>query len=372
MQRLESLDVFRGLTIAGMILVSTPGTWEAVYPQLEHALWNGWTVADLVFPFLLFAMGAAVPFALARRRGTSSLPRHVLRRAVLLFALGLALNAIETPHLSSASLATFRIPGVLQRIALVYLVVSWLTERTSTRIQVGVAIGALFGYWAVIALTPVPGCAAPVLSGECNIGSFIDRVVFGRHMLHPTWDPEGLLSTVPAISTALAGVFAGELLRAPAVRHRTATLFAAGVTATLVALAWHRLFPINKNLWTSSFALLSAGFGAQLLAACHWALDVRGWRGWSWPFVACGRNALAGYFLSVGTDSVLTRWVVTIGAERASLKAFLYHSLFSSWMVGRGRCCSAETASLAYALTYVALWALVLGEMHRRRLYIGI
>src|SRR6185436_15459603 len=157
MERLESLDVFRGLTIAGMILVSTPGTWEAVYPQLEHAAWNGWTVADLVFPFLLFAMGAAVPFALARRRGRASLRRHVLRRAVILFGLGLLLNAIEA--VPSLSLATFRIPGVLQRIALVYVIVSWLTENTSTRTQVGVALGTLVGYWAVLVLTPVPGCA---------------------------------------------------------------------------------------------------------------------------------------------------------------------------------------------------------------------
>src|SRR5262245_45946449 len=190
-----------------MILVSTPGTWEAVHPWLEHAPWNGWTLADLVFPFLLFAMGAAVPFALERRRGRQSLRRHVIRRAMLLFALGLLLNAIETPP--PLSLATFRIPGVLQRIALVYLAVSWLTERTSTRTQVAVAIGALLGYWAAIAWIPVPGCARPTLSGECNIGSFIDRLVFGRHLLYPTWDPEGLLSTVPAIATALFGVFAG-------------------------------------------------------------------------------------------------------------------------------------------------------------------
>jgi predicted acyltransferase len=370
MRRLESLDVFRGLTIAGMILVSTPGTWEAVYPQFEHAPWNGCTLADLVFPFLLFAMGAAVPFALARRRGTTSLRRHVLRRAAMLFLLGLVLNAIETPP--PLLFATFRIPGVLQRIALVYLVVSWLTERASLRTQAAVAAGALVAYWAVIVLTPVPGCRAPTLSGECNVGSFIDRSLFGRHMLHPAWDPEGLLSTVPAIATALAGVFAGEWLKESSARHRTTTLFAAGVAATLAALAWHRVFPINKNLWTSSFALLSAGFAAQLLAVCHWVLDIQGWRVWSWPFIAFGRNPLAGYFLSVGIDSVLTRWIVWIGAERTSLKAFLYHKLFTSWMVGRGHCCSAETASLAYAVAYVALWALVLSEMHRRRLYIGI
>src|SRR6266850_765556 len=362
--RLESLDVFRGLTIAGMILVSTPGTWEAVYPQLEHAPWNDWTFADLVFPFLLFAMGAAVPFALARRRGRQSVRRHVLRRAAILFALGLLLNAIESA--APLSLATFRIPGVLQRIALVYLAVSWLTERTSTRTQIAIAIAALLGYWAAMTWIPVPGCARPTLSAECNIGSFIDRYVFGRHMLYPTWDPEGLLSTVPAIATALFGVFAGDWLNAPSARHRRLTLFGAGVVATLVALAWHRVFPINKNLWTSSFAFFTAGLAAQAIAVCHWLLDVRRWRAWSRPFVAFGRNPLAGYFLSVGLDSVLTRWSTP---QHVSLKAVLYRTLFASWLRG---CCGAEAASLAYALIYVALWALVLGEMHRRRIYIGI
>jgi len=368
MQRLESLDVFRGLTIAGMILVSTPGTWDTVYSELEHAAWNGWTLADLVFPFLLFAMGAAVPFALARRRGTRSVRHHVIRRAAILFALGLLLNAIEAaPPLS---LATFRIPGVLQRIALVYLAVSWLTERTSTRTQIGVAIAALLGYWAAIVFVPVPGCESPTMSAECNIGSFIDRHVFARHMAYGIWDPEGLLSTIPAVATALFGVFAGDWLKEPGARHRTATLFAAGAGAALVALMWDRVFPINKNLWTSSFALFTAGLAAQVLAACHWLLDVQGWRTWSRPFVAFGRNPLAGYFLSVGGDSILTRWIVSVGTEYASsLKGFVYRVLFASWAT---RCCGGETASLAYALAYVAVWALVLGEMHRRRIYVGI
>ena len=368
MQRLESLDVFRGLTIAGMILVSTPGTWDTVYPALEHAAWNGWTLADLVFPFLLFAMGAAVPFALARRRGILSVRRHVIRRAAILFALGLLLNAIQAP--APLSLATFRIPGVLQRIALVYLAVSALTERTSTRTQIVVSIAALLGYWAAIGLVPVPGCETPSLSAECNIGSFIDRHVFGRHMAYPDWDPEGLFSTVPAIATALFGVFAGNWLKAPRARHRTLSLFAAGAVAIAIALAWDRVFPINKNLWTSSFALFTGGLAAQVLTACHWLLDVHRWRAWSLPFIAFGRNPLAGYFLSVGTDSILTRWSVPLAGDYGtSLKGLLYRNLFASWAE---RCCGGEAASLAYALAYVAVWALVLGEMHRRRIYIGI
>src|SRR4051812_643501 len=155
-ERLDSLDVFRGLAIAAMILVSTPGSWSAVYTPLDHAAWNGWTPTDLVFPFLLFAMGAAVPFALVRRRGTPRrVRRHVLRRAAVLFFLGLLLNAIEMPP--PLQLATFRIPGVLQRIAIVYAAIAALTERTSWRTQVAVATALLVGYWGLLTFVPVPG-----------------------------------------------------------------------------------------------------------------------------------------------------------------------------------------------------------------------
>jgi predicted acyltransferase len=364
-ERLESLDVFRGITIAAMILVSTPGTWTAVYPPLDHALWNGWTPTDLVFPFLLFAMGAAVPFALARRRETSGrVHTHVIRRALILFALGLALNAIETAP--PIHWTTFRIPGVLQRIAIVYASVAWLTGRTPTRTQVAAAATALLGYWAAMALVPVPGVGPGVLTPAGNLASFVDRRLLGRHLLQPLSDPEGLLSTVPAIATALCGVFAGRWLTAQAADDRARWIWVAGAAATAVGLLWGRLFPINKNLWTSSFALLSAGLAAQALALCHWMIDVRGWRAWSSPFVAFGRNPLAGYSLSVGFDSVLTHWILRNGL---SLKGYAYRGLFASPMA---RCCSAESASLAYAVLYVAVWTLVLTAMHRRRIYIGV
>jgi len=368
--RLDSLDVFRGLTVAAMILVSTPGTWSAVYTPLEHADWNGWTPTDLVFPFFLFAMGAAVPFAMTRRRGSSSstaapagrwsaVRRHVVRRAVILFALGLVLNAIETaPPIDPA---TFRIMGVLQRIAVVYLAVAWLTERTSRRTQAALVVGSLAGYWAALTLIPVPqGVTLPGL---------VDRAVFGRHVLARWGDPEGLLSTIPSIATALAGVFAGEWLKEPRRAHRSASLWAAGVATTLVGLAWDRVFPINKNLWTSSFAMFTAGLAAQVLALCHWMLDARParrWRAWSAPLAAFGRNALAAYFLSVGLDALLTRWTVESGA---TLKSAIYRAAFASWIAP---CCGAEAASLAYAIAYVVLWTIVLMEMRRRRMFIGI
>jgi predicted acyltransferase len=358
--RLESLDVLRGLTIAGMILVSTPGTWTAVYAPLDHAAWHGWTPTDLVFPFLLFAMGAAVPFALARRRGLSRPVRsHIVRRAAILFLLGIVLNAIETPP--PLQLETFRIPGVLQRIAIVYAAVAWLTEQTSRRTQMAVAAALLAGYWLLLIAVPVPEVGAGVLTPLGNLSSFVDRWLLGRHLLTPQYDPEGLLSTLPAIATALCGVFAGDWLMERRAPHQTLWLLGAGTAAALLGLAWGRVLPINKNLWTSSFAIFSAGLAAVTLAGCHWLIDTAGWRAWSQPFAAYGRNPLAAYFLSVGFDSALTRWLFRNGE---SLKGAVYRALFASWLR------PAEAASLGYAIAYVVLWAAVMIELQRRRLFI--
>jgi predicted acyltransferase len=365
--RLDSLDAFRGLTIAAMILVSTPGTWDAVYWPLDHALWNGWTLADLVFPFLLFAMGAAVPVALARRRRTPKhLWRHVIRRALVLFGLGLALNALDPS--AQFGVSTFRILGVLQRIAIVYVVVAWLTERTSPRTQAIVAAVALLGYWAAMTLISVPGVGPGLLTPNGNLAAYIDRVLLGRHLVHMTWDSEGLLSTIPAVVTSLIGVLTGRwLMRSPRPPHESVWLFVAGLGIAAIGLLWDRTFPINKNLWTSSFVMLSGGLAVAVLALCHWLLDVRRWRRWSVPFAALGRNALAVYVLSVAVDNLMTRW--DLSPRGASIKWQVYWYGFGSWLA---TCCRVETASLAYALAYTALWAAVATVAYRRHVFIGI
>jgi predicted acyltransferase len=364
-QRLDSLDVFRGLTIAGMILVSTPGTWEAVYQPLDHAAWHGWTPTDLIFPFLLFAMGAAVPVALARRRGVPrQLRRYVIRRGLTLFGIGLVLNAIELSR--PFAWPTFPILGVLQRVAIVYVVIAWLTESTSLRTQVVLAASILLGYWAAMMLIPVPGTGPGVLTPEGNLASFIDRLVLGRHMRHPPWEAEGLLSTAPAVVTALCGVFAGDWLTSHgSERHHSALLWMAGAGTTLAGLLWGHVFPINKNLWTSSFALFSAGMATQALAICHWSLDLHGSRGWSTPVAAFGRNPLSAYFLSVVLDNTLTRWKI----GDVDVKWAIYSRAFASWAVP---CCGREAASLFYAIAYVALWGGVIWIMYRRHVFIGI
>ena len=364
-ERLDSLDVFRGLSIAAMILVSTPGSWTAVYTPLDHALWHGWTMTDLVFPFLLFAMGAAVPFALARRRGTPRrLATHVVRRAVVLFALGLLLNVIE----ASAPLqwGTFRIPGVLQRIAIVFVAVAWLTEHGSLRAQIATVAAALAGYWALLTLVPVPGRRRRRADAGGQ-SRFVSRSGAARPSSpEPLHDPEGLLSTLPAMATAMAGVFAGDWLKERRQTHRSAWLFMAGVIAMVAGLAWGRVFPINKNLWTSSFALFSGGLAAQALALFHWLVDVRGLA----RVVAAARGIRT---QSAGRVFLLGRLRQPPHALQrsrgGSLKGVVYRGAFVPWL---RPCCGAEAASLGYALAYVALWGVILGAMYRRRIFIRI
>lgn len=363
--RFDALDAFRGITVAAMILVSTPGNWDAVYWPLEHVAWNGWTGADLVFPFFLFAMGAAVPLALSRRRaGTAVLGSRIFRRAAILFGLGLLLNAANAAV--PIDWMTFRIPGVLQRIAVVYVVIAWLTEKTTTRVQIAMAIALLLGYWAAMTLVPVPGVGPGVLTPGGSLASFVDRAILGRHLVFRVWDPEGVLSTIPAVVTAQLGVFAGDwLVRPGAGNGKTTSLCLAGIAAVVVALIWNRVFPINKNLWTSSFVMLTGGLAAILLAACHELLDVRGWRAWAAPFIALGRNALAMYVLSVAVDAALTRWA----PAGISLKWTVYWNLFATRLEP---CCGEQLASAAYAVMYVVLWAIIATVMLRRRVFVRI
>jgi predicted acyltransferase len=363
-RRIESLDAFRGLAVAGMILVSTPGTWAAVYPPLDHAAWNGWTPTDLVFPFLLFAMGAAVPLALDRRRHTAKqLPSHVLRRTAVLFGLGLVLNIIESA--APPALETFRIPGVLQRIAIVYAMVAIATETMTERAQAMLVTAVLVLYWAALMWIPLPGSAAGVLTPSNNLASFVDRHVFGQHMLTPSFDPEGLVSTLPAFATAMMGVFAGRSLQRSENGRAVWRLCTAGASLTIAGLVWGRVFPINKNLWTSSFAVFTAGAAALILALFHWILDVKDRHAPGRPLSALGRNALAAYFLSVGLDSLLTRASIA----GSSIKSVVFRVGFSFWL---RPCCGDRAASLAYAAVYVAVWAAVMVEMRRRHIFISI
>lgn len=359
--RLRSVDAFRGLTVAAMVLVNNPGTWSAVYWPLRHAEWHGFTPTDMIFPFFLFIVGVAIPLALGPRLepgGDGLLPR-VLRRSLAIFGLGLLLHALPFFHL-----ATLRIPGVLQRIAVCYLLAALLVVFTGDlrgwRIQAVVAAALLVGYWLVMTRVPAPGQIAGDLSPGGSLAGYVDRLILGpQHIwkVSRVYDPEGILSTLPAVATTLLGVLAGHWLRGVRPGSRVVGgLVAGGLAAAAVGSLWGLSFPVNKSLWTSSYALLMSGFAALALAACYWVIEVRACRRWAAPFVVLGVTALPLFFLS----SLMARLLllIRVGAEGPRLHAWLFGHLFAPWA-------SPVDASLAYALAYVLLWWALMWALHR-------
>jgi len=363
--RLLSLDAFRGLTIAGMILVNDPGSWSYVYWPLEHAAWHGWTPTDLIFPYFLFIVGVAIPFSFRRRlaegAGRGGLFGHVVRRALIIVALGMFMRVFPDFHFSG-----IRWPGVLQRIGVVYLAAAGLYLGVGRRGRVGWTLGLLLGYWAAMSWIPVPGYGAGDLSPEGNLAAFVDRALMSGHLYQGTWDPEGLLSSFPAVATTLLGIFVGEWLLSG--RPRTALLrglLAAGAALTVAGLAWGAFFPINKNLWTSSYVVFTAGTGLLLFGALFHLVDVRGRRGaWLTPLLVFGSNAIAVFVLS----GLVTRLLVLVhvgGPDGPSLYGWIYQTLFRSWA-------GDYNGSLAFALAYVALWLAAMWPLHRRGIFIKV
>jgi predicted acyltransferase len=300
--RLLSLDIFRGATIAFMIIVNNQDD-EVAYWPLKHAKWNGWTPTDLVFPFFLFIVGVALAFSFAGRlrRGESraTLMAHVLRRGIILFAIGLLLHGFGAQfHLS-----TWRVYGVLQRIAICYVISAFLVlwSRSSATLA-AVATACLVGYWILMRYVPVPGFGIPtrdipLLDPDRNIVAWLDRKLLMGHLYEGTRDPEGVLSTIPALATSLLGVLTGQWLRTKRdLTTKAAGMFAAGVIGFCLGEFFNLWFPINKKLWTSSYVLLTAGLALMGLALLYWLVDGKQLRGpWTKPFVVLGMNAIAAY-----------------------------------------------------------------------------
>jgi predicted acyltransferase len=359
--RVLSLDVVRGITIAGMLLVNNPGSWEHIHAPLEHARWNGWTPTDLIFPFFIFIVGVAMTYSLGKAREQGASRRDLLlkaaRRALLIFLVGLALHSFPWWGFDYAHL---RIPGVLQRIAAAYLFAAALYLYTDVRGQIA-AIGALlWGYWALQA-------SAPELGPGADLGSSLDRAIFTTDHLWQqtkTWDPEGLLSTLPAIATALLGGLAGTWMRSDrAPLDKVAGLFVMGSAGVVLGLIWDAWFAINKNLWTSSYVVLTAGLAAHLLAACYYVIDIKGYRSWSQPFVIFGSNAIAAYVLS--SLGALTLDLTEVGSAHTSLKTYIYTRFYLSWL-------EPIDASLLFAISYVLFWLAIMWVLYRRRIFIKL
>jgi len=371
--RLSSVDVFRGMTIVAMILVNNPGSWATTYWPLKHAEWHGWTLTDLVFPFFLFIVGVAIVLALKRRvdAGTPKRPlvAKIVKRSAVIFGLGLFLSGYPFGLFGSRGFAelldTWRIPGVLQRIAICYLVVSLLVVFCRLRTLKVLTIVFLVGYWALMTLVPVPGLGAPDIDDPGgHLSGWLDRAVFGDHLWRyaKVYDPEGLLSTIPAFATTLFGVFAGLLLvAADDPNEKVARLFVSGSLLVCGGFIWGWFFPINKPIWTSSYAVFTAGLAFCCLALCLWFFDIRDNPRTAKFFTIYGVNAIALY---VGSG-VLARTLAYIKVDGVSLKQLIYGHLFASWL-------PPYMASLGYAITWILGWFLVLAWMYRRRLFIKV
>lgn len=364
--RWQALDAFRGLSVAGMILVNNPGSWSHVYPPLAHAEWHGWTPTDLVFPFFLFAVGVSMTVSFRRRAAAGAdrgrLLRKVAWRAAVIIGLGLLLNGFPFYQVSS-----MRWPGVLQRIGLVYGLAATAYLVLAPRSQRRLAAGLLLGYWAAMMLVPVPGVGAGSLTMDANLAQYLDSLLLSGHMWRPTWDPEGLLSTVPAVVTCLLGAFAGDGLASGRTGpDRALGLFVAGSGAMLAGWIWSIWFPINKNLWTSSYVLLTAGIAAHLLALLYVVIDLRGWRRWGWPLYVYGSNALLVFLLTGLMGRLLVLVQVPSGdGGREPLKDWLYQHGFASWA-------GPLNGSLAFAVAFVLLWLFIMAVPYRRQLFFKV
>lgn len=382
--RLESLDVFRGLTVAAMILVNDPGTWSAIYWPLGHAdeqasahpsgwypgkSWidaNGWTPTDLVFPFFLLIVGVSMVLSFAKRqeRGDSrtKLLQHAARRSALILAIGWLIRL--QPNFDFSHM---RWPGVLPRIALVYICAAVITLWTARRGRIAWTAGLLGGYYILMRFVPVPGCDhAAWMTQHCSLAGWLDRKLMLGHLYEPDFDPEGLLSTLPAIATTLLGTLAGEFLRgAPSLAHKIRGLTIAGIVGMAAGYAWHPFFPISKPLWTSSYVLFTAGAGCLLLALCMWLIDARGWRKWDQPFLWLGANAILAYALSTFFSKEGIIITVAEGARRIPVHAWIYQHWFAPLA-------QPKNASLACAVCYLAIWTLVAWAFYRKRIFLKV
>ncbi|RKY53626.1 MAG: DUF5009 domain-containing protein [Candidatus Neomarinimicrobiota bacterium] len=370
-KRLISLDAFRGITIASMILVNNAGNWSAVYPPLEHAKWHGWTLTDLIFPFFLFIVGVAIVFAFSKRiesgQSKKKLYLKILKRTLILFGLGLLLNAFPFFHLS-----TWRIPGVLQRIAITYAIASIIVLNTNIKWQAYIAASLLIIYWIIMKLVPVPGYGAGVLEPQGNLCGFIDGILLKGHtwMYAPAkgFDPEGLLSTIPAISSVLFGVLTGHWLKTKKSNlEKVVMLFVVGIAAIVLGEIMSIWFHINKNLWSSSYTVFTAGMALLFLGMCYWLIDIKGYKKWTTPFLVFGSNAITVYTISSLLARAMVYWwkIPQQDGSVISLKTFLYRTLFESWM-------SPINASLFYALTYVLIWFGLMAILYKKKIFIKI
>ncbi len=364
-RRLVSLDAFRGFTIIGMVIVNDPANWAHVYAPLRHAEWHGVTPTDLVFPFFLFIVGVSIALAFTRRLRQGMRPQQftgkIIRRTLILFALGVFLWLWPEFDFSR-----IRWTGVLQRIAVVYGVCAFLFLYTSWRTQAWLGAGILVAYWLAMCFLPTPGYDAPMLEPGKNLAAWVDHLLLPGVMWQKTWDPEGILSTFPAIATGISGMLAGRLLLAKADTWRRITwLMLAGYFSYVIGSAWDWFFPINKNLWTSSYVMYTSGLAAMTFGATIWLVDVKGIKTWTWPGVVFGANAITAYVLHSMLNYPFRHPFFETADGPASIVSLFFDALTAQGLEPR-------FVSLLWALLYTAIVFLPVYWLYRKRIFIRI
>jgi predicted acyltransferase len=361
-----------------MVLVNNPGSWDTIYPPLEHAEWNGWTPTDLVFPFFLFIVGVAIALSLGKRIEAGGPNRDlylkIFRRAVLIFVIGLILNTFPFYDFAKGEwldVGMIRIMGVLQRIAICYLVASLLFLHTDWRQQALIAIGLLIIYWFLMTFIDVPNCITTSVNLKpCNLAAYIDRsILTENHMWQQSkvYDPEGLLSTIPAIATAIAGLLCGQWLRQRRDDNdKVAALLFFGTVLVAIGWIWNFWFPINKRLWTSSYVMFTAGLALCFLGACYWLIDIKKYSAWAKPFVIFGANAIALY---IGSEVLaVALGVIQVNGpdgKPIALQDWIFNNIFLTWA-------TPINASLAFAICIILVWLFLMWLLYRKQIYIRL
>lgn len=379
-ERLVSLDAFRGFTIAGMILVNNPGSWGYIYPQLEHASWNGWTFTDWIFPFFLWIVGVAMTFSFAVRRSkgdsNKDLILNVLRRSAIIFGLGLFLSAFPFGLLwgHHFDISSLRIPGVLQRIAVCYFIGSFIYLYTSMRGQI-LWIGGLFvAYWLMMFYIPVPDIGAGVFEKGRNFAAYIDSIFLSGHMwsVSKTWDPEGIISTIPAIATTLFGALTGEYLRqSPHSKvEKSAWMFVFGAGLLLLGAFLDMWMPINKSLWTVSYSIFMAGWALCVFGIFYFLIDAKGMKKWAYPFVVYGMNAIFIFVLSGIVGRTMGLWKFNVQLSNGtyadvSLKTIIVQNLFEPYF-------SPLNASMMHAILWMLSMYLIVWVMYKKKWFVKV
>ena len=373
-QRLMCLDVYRGLMVAGMILVDNPGSDEKAYKPIMHATWNGWTPADFIFPSFLFLVGISIVYSFAARRQRGETKRqiflHASKRSLILIAIGLLVNASPIIGLDFHA---WRFEGVTQRIGICYFFASILELWAGRRDQWIALAACLVGYWALLRFVPVPGAGIPgrdipFMDQVQNLPAWFDRKLFMGHLYDGTRDPEGIIHTIPAIGTTLIGVLTGHWLRNQKnARRLTGGMVLFGVLGIVGGEIWNRWFPINKNLWTSSFVMFSGGFALLFISLLYWMIEVKRWRGaWTMPILVFGMNAIAGFV----ADSLIYGPGYTFTTRGPNGATMNWHEAAQAWLEAAGL--GTASASLLYSLGAVAICWMMLWSLWRKKIFLKV